>query len=142
MGDAIGGQAGKVVNVAAIMAQAIATMIEGYAKATSQAASLGPWAWATFGLTGLGQLMAMISAVKSAAGFATGGIVGGTSYTGDRNMIRVNSGEMVLTRGQQASLWNAINGGGIGGGQVTFKISGQELVGVLTNYNSKMNKVR
>jgi hypothetical protein len=142
MGDAIGGDAGKLVNVAGMMAQAIVTMIQGYATATAQAAKMGPWAWLAFGLTGLGQLMAMISAVKSAGAFATGGIVGGTSYSGDRNLIRVNSGEMILNRGQQASLWNAINGGGVGGGNVTFRISGQELVGVLNNYNSKMSKVR
>lgn len=142
MGDAIGGNAGKAVNVAAMMAQAIVTMIQGYAQATLQAGKLSPWYWLAFGLTGLGQLMAMISAVKSAGAFATGGIVGGTSYSGDRNLIRVNSGEMILNRGQQASLWNAINGGGVGGGNVTFRISGQELVGVLNNYNSKMSKVR
>ena len=141
MGNAIGGQAGKVVNVAAIMAQAIATMIQGYATATAQAASLGPWAWAAFGLTGLGQLMAMIAAVKSAAGFATGGIVGGTSYTGDRQLIRVNSGEMILNGQQQARLFSMINSGG-GGGEVTFHIAGQQLVGVLNNYNNKMGKVR
>ena len=141
MGNAIGGQAGKVVNVAAIMAQAIATMIQGYATATAQAASLGPWAWAAFGLTGLGQLMAMIAAVKSAAGFATGGIVGGTSYTGDRQLIRVNSGEMILNGQQQARLFSMINSGG-SGGEVTFRIAGQQLVGVLNNYNNKMGKVR
>ena len=141
MGNAIGGQASKVVNVAAIMAQAIATMIQGYATATAQAASLGPWAWAAFGLTGLGQLMAMIAAVKSAAGFATGGIVGGTSYTGDRQLIRVNSGEMILNGKQQARLFSMINSGG-GGGEVTFRIAGQQLVGVLNNYNNKMGKVR
>lgn len=141
MGNAIGGQAGKVVNVAAIMAQAIATMIQGYATATAQAASLGPWAWAAFGLTGLGQLMAMIAAVKSAAGFATGGIVGGTSYTGDRQLIRVNSGEMILNGQQQARLFSMINSGG-GGSEVTFRIAGQQLVGVLNNYNNKMGKVR
>ena len=142
MGNAIGGQAGKVVNVAAIMAQAIATMIQGYATATAQAGTMmGPWGWAAFGLTGLAQLMAMIAAVKSAAGFATGGIVGGTSYTGDRQLIRVNSGEMILNGQQQARLFSMINSGG-SGGEVTFRIAGQQLVGVLNNYNNKMGKVR
>ena len=85
--------------------------------------------------------MAMIAAVKQAAAFATGGVVGGNSFTGDRNLIRVNSGEMILNRSQQANLWNAINGG-VGGGQVTFRIDGQQLVGVLQNYNGKYSKVR
>lgn len=143
MGDAIGGNAGKMVSVAGMLAQAIVTMIQGYATATAQAASLGPWAWAAFGLTGLAQLMAMISAVKSAGAFANGGFVGGSSWSGDRKFIRVNSGELVLNTAQQARLWNAINGGDItAAGQVQFKISGSNLVGVLRNYNNKTSKIQ
>ena len=141
LGNAIGGQAGKMVNVAGMLAQAIATMIQGYATALAQAATMGPWAWAAFGLTGLGQLMAMIAGVRSAAGFAQGGIVGGTSYSGDKQYIRVNSGEMILNGQQQARLFSMINSGG-SGGEVTFRIAGQQLVGVLNNYNGKMSKVR
>lgn len=143
MGDAIGGNAGKMVNVAGMLAQAIVTMIQGYATATAQAGLMGPWNWIAFGLTGLGQLMAMISAVKSVGTFANGGFVGGSSYSGDRNFIRVNSGELVLNTAQQARLWNAINGGGNGtGGQVHFTISGSNLVGVLRNYNNKTSKIQ
>ena len=141
LGNAIGGQAGKMVNVAGMLAQAVATMIQSYATALAQAATMGPWAWAAFGLTGLGQLMAMIAGVRSAAGFAQGGIVGGTSYTGDKQYIRVNSGEMILNGQQQARLFSMINSGG-SGGKVEFEISGQKLRGVLNNYDSKMGKVR
>lgn len=42
--------------------------------------------------------------------FADGGIVGGTSYTGDRVSARVNSGEMILTREQQAQLFDIAQG--------------------------------
>lgn len=141
LGNAIGGTAGKMVNVAGMLAQAIATMIQGYATATAQAGTMGPWNWIAFGLTGLGQLMAMIAGVRSAARFAQGGIVGGTSYTGDKQYIRVNSGEMILNGQQQARLFSMINSGG-SGGEVTFRIAGQQLVGVLNNYNNKMGKVR
>ena len=41
--------------------------------------------------------------------FATGGIVGGTSYTGDRVTANVNSGEMILNRMQQRNLFDSIN---------------------------------
>ena len=44
-----------------------------------------------------------------AGAFETGGIVGGTSYTGDRLTARVNSGEMILSREQQTSLFNIVN---------------------------------
>lgn len=53
--------------------------------------------------------------------FATGGIVGGTSYTGDRVPVRVNSGEMVLNGTQQKNLFDMVSGGG--GGTITVNIS-------------------
>lgn len=47
--------------------------------------------------------------------FAQGGIVPGTEYYGDRVPAMMNSGEMVLTRGQQGALWKAIQSGEFGG---------------------------
>lgn len=44
----------------------------------------------------------------------TGGIVPGSSYSGDHNLIRANSGEMVITRSQQAALWEMIEHGNYG----------------------------
>jgi hypothetical protein len=49
---------------------------------------------------------------------------------------------MILNGKQQAKLFSMINSGGGGGGEVTFRIAGQQLVGVLNNYNGKMSKVR
>lgn len=43
-----------------------------------------------------------------------GGIIPGDDYSGDHVLARVNSGEMVLTRGQQGALWNAIESGQFG----------------------------
>ncbi len=42
--------------------------------------------------------------------FASGGIVGGSSTTGDRLIARVNSGEMILNKHQQLLLWQLLNG--------------------------------
>ena len=41
--------------------------------------------------------------------FADGGIVGGNSFQGDNVLARVNSGEMILNREQQATLFNKVN---------------------------------
>lgn len=98
------------LDVAGTMAQAIAAMIQGYSTATAQAASLGPIAWLAFAATGLAQLTAMISSVRSMSKFASGGIVGGSSTYGDRKFARVNSGEMILNKSQQTWLFNLING--------------------------------
>ena len=90
----------------------------------------------------IGTTVAAILAALATQPFAEGGIVGGTSFKGDKVYARLNSGEMVLNGRQQANLFNMINSGGlIGGGKVTFKIQGRELVGVLNNYNNKRNKV-
>lgn len=50
--------------------------------------------------------------------FAQGGIVPGSSFVGDQVSAQVNSGEMVLTRQQQANLFEQANNGGGGGGVV------------------------
>lgn len=44
-----------------------------------------------------------------AGAFEQGGIVGGTSYTGDKLSARVNSREMILTQSQQARLFEIAN---------------------------------
>jgi hypothetical protein len=51
--------------------------------------------------------------------FASGGIVPGSSVIGDNVDIKANSGEMILNRDQQQSLFNMINDGtlGLGGNQ-------------------------
>jgi hypothetical protein len=76
-------------------------------------------------------------------GYEDGGIVGGTLYTGDQVLARVNSKEMILNQAQQAELFKIANGGSSwGAGEVEFKIKGTELVGVLSNYNRVLQKTR
>ena len=95
-----------------------------------------------FNLIAIATTIASILTALATQPFAEGGIVGGTSFKGDKIYARLNSGEMVLNGRQQANLFNMINNGGlIGGGKVTFEIKGRELVGVLNNYNNKRNKV-
>ncbi len=60
-----------------------------------------------------------IAAIKNAGDFANGGIIGGGSFAGDNITANVNSGEMILNRGQQKNLFDIANGGGGGGANVT-----------------------
>ncbi|MCW8929933.1 MAG: hypothetical protein OQL19_06830, partial [Gammaproteobacteria bacterium] len=64
--------------------------------------------------------------------FANGGIVPGTSYTGDNVQANVNSGEMVLNKRQQAALFNSANGGGMSG-NVTLIVDGQQFTAHFQN---------
>lgn len=77
--------------------------------------------------------------------FADGGIVQGKSF-GDYNLARVNGGEMILNSTQQGRLWNTIQQGQSTSsapmnGNVTFRIEGKQLVGVLNNYNSSKSRL-
>ena len=53
---------------------------------------------------------AVVAALAMVSGFATGGVVGGTSTSGDKKFARVNSGEMILNKFQQTRLFGMING--------------------------------
>lgn len=75
----------------------------------------------------------IIASAKStfAGSYAEGGIVPGTSYTGDKLWARVNSGELIVPERD----WR----NGLGGGQVKFVIEGSQLKGVLDNYETIQN---
>ena len=133
---------GAIAKAGAIMA-AIGQCVLGFATASAQAASLGPFGWLAFVGAGLGTLATMISTIQ---GYSNGGIIGGATTSGDMQLARVNAGEMILNNSQQARLFDLLDGGAamIGNtqGKVDFRISGQALVGTLKNYNTKMSKVR
>lgn len=62
------------------------------------------------GITGAAQVAAI--AAEPLPAFESGGIVPGTSTSGDNVDAKVNSGEMILTEEQQARLFALANGGG------------------------------
>ena len=128
--------ASKVINAIISMLPALQAL--GIGNATSQSAAAGPFGWVQIPVA----VAAVVSAFMSAPKFANGGIVPGTSYSGDKVMSYLNSGEMVLNAGQQARLFAMLNGAsGASGGAVEFEIRGDKLVGVLNNYNRRRAKV-
>ena len=134
------------LDAAAIVANAIASVIQGYATASAQvAAGAGPIAWAAFSVAGLAQIISVIAQLHSLSGFASGGIVGGGKFVGDTQTVRVNSGEMILTSEQQTRLFRVLNGSlstpsnnnvAVSG---DVKIKGSDLYLSLRNY-SKIQK--
>ena len=72
--------------------------------------------------------------------FSGGGIVGGTSYTGDRLTARVNSGEMILNTSQQRGLFQMLNGGGSAGGGSSV-VRGEDIYVSLRNYGRRTGKL-
>lgn len=126
-----------VTSAQAVM-NAAGSMIQTYTMLSGAAAAAGamesgeslPWPYnliaiASYAATAIGTLATIKNAF--AGSFASGGIVGGNSYSGDKLYARVNSGEMILNRQQQNALF--------GGGNVRFVIEGSQLKGVLDNYS-------
>jgi hypothetical protein len=95
----------------------------GWNAAVTAARAAAANAWMLWGAIAVGA--AMLAAVMGfAPKFATGGIVGGSSYAGDHVMAAVNSGEMILNSGQQAQLFAMANGAGGGGGMFVINANG------------------
>lgn len=146
LGDVVGGTAGKFISFAAQSAASIAQLLAQNAQllASAQAAALGGAAKSAFQLPFPFNLAMWASLSATVLGifaslpkFADGGIVGGLSG-GDRNLARVNAGEMILNNTQQRRLFAMLDGKAAPqGGAVTFRISGDALVGVIENYNRK-----
>lgn len=81
---------------------------------------------------------AVVAALASISKFETGGIVGGNSTKGDKNLARLNSGEMILNKHQQGTLFKAISSGNLGGGGGEWKVKGTDLIKVIDNTKKRM----
>ena len=90
-------------------------------------------------------IAAVVGALALMGTFANGGVIGGNSYSGDRLLARVNSGEAILNQNQQKHLFTLLDGNhgtSVSGGNVRFVIQGKDLVGTLNNYNNRNSKLR
>lgn len=134
---------------AGLVMAAIGQLVLSLATAMTDAAKQSWITWLAFGISGTAQLVSMVAVISQ---FATGGIVGGNSKSGDRVLARVNSGEMILNAAQQAQLFAIANGrmqptvntdvlaglmaggaGGVKAGSVVGKIRGRDIVLVAAN---------
>lgn len=114
-GDSVAAKAGMV-------AAAIGQFVLSFAQAMSTCKT---WIdWLAFGILGTAQLTSIISTISQ---FATGGIVGGNQTSGDKVLVRVNSGEMILNAAQQARLFAIANGAAVQG--VSVNTAGLQGIG-------------
>lgn len=111
-----------------------AQRVAAVSQVTSNAAIAGSSAAASHGWLGFGAVAigaAVMAAVLAFAlgAFETGGIVPGNSFSGDNVLARVNNGEMILNRAQQARLFDIAEGntepGGSGGAVINQTINVQ-----------------
>lgn len=156
LGEAVGGTGGKMMefagqtlNAAAQIIPQIVSLIgakqaEAMASGTASAAALPFPANIAAMASIIATVVSLFASIPKA--FADGGIVSGNSFHGDTMLARVNAGEMILNKQQQAALYHSLKSGGVGGGgmagNVTFTIEGSKLKGCLNNYESKTKKIR
>ena len=126
--------ASSVMTATAQAVQAIHTVVaaktaEAAASAGASAASTPVVGWLMIG----GAIAAALAAFTKIPKFADGGIVGGSSFFGDKLLARVNSGEMILNQGQQARLLSMTEGGNV---RVTgdVRLNGKDIYISLRNY--------
>lgn len=133
---------GAAQAVIAIMALIPAKKAEANANAeaavTGAASSVAsiPFVGAAMAVAAVAGIIASLAAIPK---FAKGGIIGGSSFYGDRLLARVNSGEMILNKEQQKSMYKMTSGGN-DINITSFKVRGSDLYLSLKNYMKRTGK--
>ncbi|MEE1004879.1 MAG: hypothetical protein UH685_06035 [Bacteroidaceae bacterium] len=147
VGSALEGLEDPSVKIAGIVGQAVANIALGFAQATASSSKLGIFGWIAAIAGGLGTMISTIAAIKSATkGYAEGGIIQGTSYSGDNirangGEIGLNAGELILNKAQQANVASLLIGNeqrGWGGG-IPY-VTGEKIVLGINNWGKKNGK--
>ena len=135
------------IAIMGIIGQAVANIALSFSKAMATHKSISIWDWIGAAATGLATMVSIMGTIKQqTSGYATGGVVGGNSYTGDNLLVRVNSKERILTAKQNKALndglaqINSFDQVGRLYGTVTVK--GSDLNIAMKNFNKTQKKSR
>lgn len=125
----------SIANIANVISQ---TMGLAMARGAASAAS-APWPANIAAITSI--IATIASTFVSFPKFADGGIVGGSSYFGDKLLARVNSGELILNQKQQESLYHMTEDDRGGGVTIGFdRVRGSDIYLALKNYMKDTGK--
>ena len=120
--------------------QATANIAQGVAAALTQTPPASYIMAALTAATGAIQIATIMASKPKPPSFATGGIVPGNSYSGDRVQANVNSGEMILNAQQQANLWKAANSISKGGAVVNMPVTIENNASDIVSAQPEINK--
>jgi regulator of replication initiation timing/predicted transcriptional regulator len=130
------GLAGTITKLISMMLAS--SISQAISSATSSALATGPgavFAQPAFIATAVGGVLSAFAAIPK---FEAGGVVGGSSYYGDKILARVNSQEMILNTDQQEKLYGMMQpSGGSQAFIATTRIKGSDL---LISYTREKNK--
>jgi hypothetical protein len=121
-----------------IIGQAIANVALGFAQASASPATTGAgiFGWIAAVVGGTGTMLSTIAAIKSATAgnYAEGGIVPGSSYSGDNiRAFGLNSGEVILNRAQSDSIADQLTSSPMGDLQLSTVLDAEQIKFILGN---------
>jgi hypothetical protein len=90
----------------------------------------------------IGAVASILALLGSLPKFTDGGIFAGLKG-GDRNLARLNGGEMIMTTPQQSKLWGAIKNGDFGGDARKFEfiIKGKNMVAIERIHEKRSSRI-
>lgn len=137
LGAALAGLDDPAAKIAGVIAQSIANVALAFSNAQLKDGETGNvWYWIAAVASGAAAMISTIATIHSATGYAQGGIVKGNSYSGDNIYggpdAMVNAGELVLTKAQQNTLAQNLQGGG--NIRMTGEVTGEKIVLVANRY--------
>ena len=139
VGSALQSIEDPAAKVSGIVMQAVANIALGFAQAAASPATgaAGVFGWIAAATAGVATMVATIASIKSvtSGSYASGGIVPGSSFSGDNLTANVNSGELILNRAQQASIAGQLSGGATQTVVVEGRISGKDILLSANNTN-------
>lgn len=94
-------------------------------------------------LMAVAAVASVLAALVNIPKFATGGIVPGGSFIGDKVPVLANSGEMILNNKQQSNLFSMLDKGSSNNAVVSFsesRVRGSDIYLSLSNYMKKTGK--
>jgi hypothetical protein len=134
VGNALNGIEDPTSKILGLVAQAIASVAAGAGQAISASdTTASGWAWIGAAAAIAAEMVAIISTIHSATGYAQGGVIPGNSYSGDNQWARVNAGETILTRAQAGVLASQLQGVGLQNLNLSASVSGEQIRLVLNN---------
>jgi hypothetical protein len=134
VGNALNGIEDPTSKILGLVAQAIASVAAGAGQAISASdTTASGWAWIGAAAAIAAEMVAIISTIHSATGYAEGGVIPGNSYSGDNQWARVNAGETILTRAQAGVLASQLQGVGLQNLNLSASVSGEQIRLVLNN---------
>ncbi len=138
VGNALNSIEDPTAKIMGIIAEAIAGVAAGAGQAISaKDTTSSGWAWIGAAAAITASMVAMIAEIHNATGYAHGGVIEGTSFSGDNQWARVNAGETILNRAQSGVIASALQDSSRASSQPSSPYVNGEMIFLGTNNHLK-----